>query len=80
MASGLARELRENLGYLRDAGWDSTAKLMQRAADELERLDQHIAQLERDANSTVDERPRPYWRTAFMRVRTWVPGRTGSKT
>jgi hypothetical protein len=80
MASGLARELRENIGYLRDAGWDSTAKLMQRAADDLERLEMRVAQLERRANaSAVDERLPPYWRTAFMRVRTLVPSRPQKK-
>ncbi len=74
MASGLARELRENVGYLRDAGWDSTAKLMERAADELERLDLRVARLERDATaSEPHEHLRPTWRTAFMRVRPWVP-------
>jgi hypothetical protein len=76
MASGLARELRENVGYLRDAGWDSTAKLMERAADELERLDMRVARLEREAEVPApDPRVRPHWRAAFMRARTWVPPR-----
>jgi hypothetical protein len=80
MASGLARELRENVGYLRDAGWDSTAKLMERAADELERLDRHVARLEQDTKAPVpDERFSPNWRTAFMRARTWVPPRPHKK-
>jgi hypothetical protein len=80
MASGLARELLENVGYLRDAGWDSTAKLMERAADELERLDMRVARLERDARApTPDERMRPYWRAAFLRVRTLVPSRPHKK-
>jgi hypothetical protein len=77
MASGLARELRENVGYLRDAGWDSTAKLMERAAAELERAEMRVAELERRAKPSIpDERLRPYLRTAFMRVRSWVPPRT----
>jgi hypothetical protein len=76
MASGLARELRENVGYLRDAGWDSTAKLMERAAEELERLDMRVARLEREAEASApDARVRPHWRAAFMRARTWVPPR-----
>jgi len=80
MASGLARELRENIGYLRDAGWDSTARLMQRAADDLERLELRVAQLERRANaSAADERLPPYWRAAFTRVRTLVPPRPQKK-
>jgi hypothetical protein len=76
MASGLARELRENVGYLRDAGWDSTAKLMERAADELERLDMRVARMERDATASAHEQGvRPHWRAAFMRARAWVPPR-----
>jgi hypothetical protein len=76
MASGLAQELRENVGYLRDAGWDSTAKLMERAAEELERLDLRVARMERDATgSTADQDLRPHWRAAFMRARAWVPPR-----
>lgn len=38
MNTGLARELRENVGYLRDVGFHSTARLMEAAAAEIERL------------------------------------------
>jgi hypothetical protein len=46
MRSVLARELRENCGNLRDAGWESTARLMEVAADELERLGARVCELE----------------------------------
>ena len=46
MASELARELRENGGYLEDAGWGSTAALMQRAASELDELHDRLQVLE----------------------------------
>jgi hypothetical protein len=49
MASALARELRENVGYLRDAGWDSTATLIEASAAELDRLNARVAKLERQA-------------------------------
>lgn len=47
MKSALARELRENSGYLRDSGWDATAKLMEAAAAELDRLSKRVTELER---------------------------------
>ena len=34
----LVQQLRESCGYLSDAGWEETAKLMLRAADEIEQL------------------------------------------
>jgi hypothetical protein len=42
----LCAKLREDCGNLRDAGWDSTAKLMEIAADELERLNRRVMDLE----------------------------------
>jgi hypothetical protein len=44
--SGLAEALRENCGYLRDEGWHSMAILVEHAADELDRLQTRVAELE----------------------------------
>ena len=44
MKSALARELKENSAYLRDSGFQSTAMLMDIAANEIDRL---AARLER---------------------------------
>ena len=38
MESALARELRENCGYLREEGWMQSARLMELAADEIDHL------------------------------------------
>lgn len=46
MKSALARELRENSGYLLDGGWLASAKLMEAAAAEIERLSLRLAELE----------------------------------
>ena len=75
MASALARELRENCGTLRDAGWDSTARLMEIAADELARLDARVAQLEEHllAQSPPDWRDHSHWRDLLGRARTSFP-------
>jgi hypothetical protein len=45
MEPALARELRENCGYLRDEGWTQSARLMELAADEIERLTAQTEQL-----------------------------------
>jgi hypothetical protein len=47
MTKALARELRENCAYLREGGWGNTAILMQHAADEIDRLEKRIHELER---------------------------------
>jgi hypothetical protein len=47
MQSALARELKENSAYLRDSGFQSTATLMEIAANEIEWLSARIADLER---------------------------------
>ena len=74
LSGGLARELRENSGYLRDAGWDSTASLVELAANELDRLEQKISQLEgRLDTQSPQGRLRGYlWRRRF-RARSWFP-------
>jgi hypothetical protein len=45
MTSGLVQALRENCGYLRDEGLDNMAVLIERAADELDRLHQTSREL-----------------------------------
>jgi hypothetical protein len=47
MQSALARELKENSTYLRDSGFQSTATLMEIAANEIDWLSARIADLER---------------------------------
>jgi hypothetical protein len=47
MQSALARELKENSAYLRDSGFQSTATLMEIAANEIDWLSARIADLER---------------------------------
>ena len=46
MSAFLTRELRESSPYLADEGWHQVAKLMEAAADEIERLDARVRQLE----------------------------------
>ena len=47
MSLAIAQELRESLGYLRDAGWRNYANVVQQAAAELDRQSERIAELER---------------------------------
>jgi hypothetical protein len=47
MEPALARELRENCGYLKDEGWIYTAQLMEQAADEIDRLASETERLRR---------------------------------
>jgi hypothetical protein len=47
MSKALSQELRENCVYLREGGWRNTAVLMQLAADELDRLEAHVKELEK---------------------------------
>jgi len=47
MSKALARELRENCVYLREGGWRNTAILMQLAADEIDRLEARVTELEK---------------------------------
>ena len=46
MSSALVATIRESIGYLQDAGWDQTARLMTLAAEEIERLNEHVRALE----------------------------------
>jgi len=46
MRSSLAMILRENVAYLIDTEWRHTATLLAKAADELDRLSERIAELE----------------------------------
>ncbi|HYK79588.1 MAG TPA: hypothetical protein VEU95_08155 [Micropepsaceae bacterium] len=47
MSKALARELRENCVYLREGGWRNTAILMRLAADEIDRLEARVTELEK---------------------------------
>jgi hypothetical protein len=47
MSKALSQELRENCVYLREGGWRNTAILMQLAADELDRLEARVKELEK---------------------------------
>ena len=47
MSKALSQELRENCIYLREGGWRNTAVLMQLAADELDRLEARVTELEK---------------------------------
>jgi hypothetical protein len=49
----LLRELRESRLYLTDVGWRSVAELMAAAADEIERLNARIHELEEQQGSNV---------------------------
>ena len=46
VGKALSQELRENCRYLRDGGWQHTATLMIAAANEIDRLDARVKQLE----------------------------------
>lgn len=46
MKAALATALRESCGYLQDEGWDQTAQLMVLAADEIDRLNARVRELE----------------------------------
>ena len=52
-SSFLLRELRESRLYLADAGWRHVAELMAAAADEIERLNARIQELEDQQGSNV---------------------------
>ena len=57
MSTALVTTLRESIGYLRDDGYDQTARLMTAAADELERLSRRVQVLEAVGQSqTVSRR------------------------
>ncbi|HYH43882.1 MAG TPA: hypothetical protein VD867_18075 [Burkholderiales bacterium] len=46
MKAALATALRESCGYLRDEGWHQTGQLMTLAADEIDRLNARVRELE----------------------------------
>ena len=46
MSHALVAAIRESGGYLEDEGWHQTAQLMSLAADEIERLNERIRELE----------------------------------
>jgi hypothetical protein len=49
----LLKELRESRLYFADAGWRHVAELMAAAADEIERLDARVQELEDQQDSNV---------------------------
>lgn len=46
MSTALITALRESCGYLRDDGYHQTARLLDLAADEISRLNEHVRMLE----------------------------------
>jgi|1185.fasta_scaffold1946844_1 hypothetical protein len=54
MKTALATTLRESCGYLADEGWHKTAQLMTLAADELDRLNARVQELE-TARASAEE-------------------------
>jgi hypothetical protein len=53
MESALARELRENVGYLHESGFTATARLMQLAAAEIDSLSSRVSESERRNTSAA---------------------------
>ena len=58
MSEFLTRELRESRPYLADQGWHQVAKLMEVAADEIERLDARVQQLETTVSDYTGMKPK----------------------
>jgi hypothetical protein len=52
MNAALATALRESCGYLEDEGWHQTAQLMTLAADEIDRLNGRVQELEAERGAT----------------------------
>jgi hypothetical protein len=53
MKAALATALRESCGYLEDQGWHQTAQLMTLAADEIDRLNERVRELEASAEDLL---------------------------
>ncbi|HWP15971.1 MAG TPA: hypothetical protein VNM46_10120 [Xanthobacteraceae bacterium] len=51
MKAALATALRESGGYLEDEGWHQTAQLMTLAADEIDRLNARVQELETEGGT-----------------------------
>ena len=58
MSEFLTRELWESSPYLADQGWHQVAKLMEVAADEIERLDARVQQLETTVSDYTGMKPK----------------------
>jgi hypothetical protein len=54
MKAALATALRESCGYLDDEGWHQTAQLMVLAADEIDRLNLRVRELEAARGTTQE--------------------------
>ena len=59
MNAALATALRESCGYLEDEGWHQTAQLMTLAADEIDRLNARVRELESSAAHEIEGRRTP---------------------
>jgi hypothetical protein len=57
MSTALIAAIRESGGYLQDEGWHQTARLMTLAADEIERLNAHVRELEARGGSVREIPP-----------------------
>lgn len=55
MTTPLVTTLRESCGYLKDAGYHQTARLMILAAVEIEQLNQRICELEDELKTLPDD-------------------------
>jgi len=65
----LVRELRESSPYLEDEGWHEVAKLMVAAANEIERLNERIYELEDAQNEATGKKRLPASRPADLVAR-----------
>jgi hypothetical protein len=57
MNTALTAAIRESGGYLQDEGWHQTAQLMTLAADEIERLNARVRELETRGGSVREIPP-----------------------
>ncbi|MGB9369960.1 MAG: hypothetical protein WCE79_28540 [Xanthobacteraceae bacterium] len=64
MKAALATALRESCGYMEDEGWHQTAQLMTLAADEIDRLNVRVRELESARGGAPDTQTADSLRTA----------------
>ena len=68
MTTGLVTALRESCGYLRDAGYRETARLLVAAADEIEALRARLQAFEATPRETPDSGREPESKCLVQRV------------
>jgi hypothetical protein len=70
MKAALATALRESCGYLQDEGWHQSAQLMTLAADEIDRLNAQVREMEtaRGIAPGIEGLQAPDSRTRMLRV------------